>query len=94
MEANLVQQLTFIEQSPLYGIFVNLLKAYGAMDRGRFINTLKDTGVGPKTIQLIENFWEGRISTEKPPRTRGAPSKLNTVSPRVDPYLPPYLTPR
>ena len=35
MEAKLAQQLAFIEQRPLYGIFLDLRKAYDAMDRGR-----------------------------------------------------------
>ena len=35
MEAKLVQQLAFIEQSPLYGLFLDLRKAYDAMDIGR-----------------------------------------------------------
>ena len=33
MEAKCVQQLAFIEQTPLYGIFIDLWKACNAMDR-------------------------------------------------------------
>ena len=32
MEAKLVQSLAFVEQFPLYGIFIDLRKAYDAMD--------------------------------------------------------------
>ena len=60
VEAKLIQQLTFIKQSPLYGISINLRKAYDATHRERCINTLKDVGAGPKVIWLIINFWEGR----------------------------------
>ena len=35
MEAKLAQQLAYREQRPLYGIFLDLRKAYDAMDRGR-----------------------------------------------------------
>ena len=34
MEAKLTQQLAYLERAPLYGIFVDLHKAYDAMDRG------------------------------------------------------------
>ena len=37
MEAKLIQQLAFREQVPLYGIFLDLRKAFDAMDRSRCI---------------------------------------------------------
>ena len=58
MELKLAQQLAYIQQSPLYGIFVDLRKAFDAMDRGRTLDILKDRGVGPKTLRLIRVFWE------------------------------------
>ena len=59
MEAKLVQQLAFIEQCPLYGIFIDLWKACDAMDCKRVVNILRDAGVGLKAIWLIIKFWEG-----------------------------------
>ena len=47
MEAKLVQQLAYREQCPLFGIFLDLRKAYDAMDRGRCLDILRDAGVGP-----------------------------------------------
>jgi hypothetical protein len=41
MEAKLVQQLAFIEQCPLFGIFIDLRKAYDAMDRERVVEPLQ-----------------------------------------------------
>ena len=41
-------QLAYKEQCPLYRIFVDLRKAYDAMDRGRCLETLSDYGVGEK----------------------------------------------
>ena len=58
MEMKLAQQWAFIEQTPLYGIFVDLRKAFDAMDRGRTLKILEDRGVGPKTLRLIRKFWE------------------------------------
>ena len=37
MEAKLAQQLAFVEQAPLFVIFIDLRKAYDAMDRERCI---------------------------------------------------------
>ena len=33
-EVKLSQQLAYIEQIPLYGVFIDLRKAYDAMDQG------------------------------------------------------------
>ena len=57
MEAKLAQQLAFIERVPLYGIFVDLRKAYDAMDRERCLQILRGAGVGEKAIRLISRFW-------------------------------------
>ena len=56
MEAKLVQQLAFVEQCPLYGLFLGLRKAYDAMDRGRCLQILEDCGVGPKARRLTKTF--------------------------------------
>ena len=58
LESKLVQQLAFIEQAPLYEIFVDLKKAYDAMDRERYLDILVAYGVGPKTIRLLRSFWD------------------------------------
>ena len=47
MEVKLTQQLAFLEQAPLYGIFIDLRKAYDAMDRARCERILVGYGVGP-----------------------------------------------
>ena len=57
MEAKLAQQLAFVERTPLYVIFVDLRKAYDAMDRGRCLKILRDAGVGEKALCLIARFW-------------------------------------
>ena len=57
IEAKLVQQLSYIEQQPLFGVFLDLRKAFDAMDRDRCLDILKNYGVGPKILRLIKNFW-------------------------------------
>ncbi len=52
------QQLAFMEQGPLYGIFIDLQKAFDSMDRGRCLEVLKGYGAGPKMLRLIKHFWD------------------------------------
>ncbi|KAL7538217.1 hypothetical protein ACHAWF_006025 [Thalassiosira exigua] len=54
MEAKLAIQLARLEQHPLYGIFVDLKKAFDAIYRGRYLRILKGYGVSPKMWRLIK----------------------------------------
>ena len=55
-EAKFFQQLAFIEQCPLYGIFLDLRIAYNVMDRYRYVEILEDCRVGVKDRCLINYF--------------------------------------
>ena len=57
-EAKLLQQLAYIRQSPLFGIFIDLRKAYDAMDRERCVEILRGYGAGPHILRLVTKFWE------------------------------------
>ena len=57
MEVKLAQQLAYREQEAWYQIFLDLRKAYDAMDRGRCLEILAGYGVGPKLIRLLSHFW-------------------------------------
>ena len=52
-EVKLAHHLSYIEQVPLYGVFIDLQKAYDAMDRGRCLEILEAYGVGPKMLKVI-----------------------------------------
>jgi hypothetical protein len=52
----LAQQLSNLELRPFYSIFLDLRKAFDAMDRERCILVLEGYGAGPRMIQLIRGF--------------------------------------
>ncbi len=57
MEAKLAQQLAYLEQHPLYVVFIDLKKAFDAMDRNTCLLLLRDYGVGPNMLWFIMQFW-------------------------------------
>jgi hypothetical protein len=57
LEAKLAQQLVHLEQAPFYGVFLDLKKAFNAMDRERYLLILDGYGAGPNMVWLIPNFW-------------------------------------
>ena len=58
IEAKLAQQLAHIEQVPFYGVFIDLKKAFDAVDWERCLSILEGHGVGPNMRQLIRHFWD------------------------------------
>jgi hypothetical protein len=58
MEAKLNQQLAWVDQEPLYQIYLDLRKAYDALDRGRCFEILAGYGVGPNLLCLQKQFWD------------------------------------
>ncbi len=57
IQAKLAQQLAWVEQEPLYQIFVDLRKAYHHLDRAKCLEIMTGYGVGPKLLRLQEKFW-------------------------------------
>ena len=55
---NLTQQFTYLEQAPLYGIFIDLWKAYNAMDGDCCIYVMREYGVPPNIWRLVQFFWD------------------------------------
>ena len=60
MEVKLTHQLAYMEQEPLYGIFLDLFKAFDAMDRKHWVEIMimVGYGVGPNIRHLIQSFWD------------------------------------
>ena len=75
IEAKLAQQLAHLEQAPFFGVFIDLKKAFDAMDRGRCLAILALHGVGPKMIRLIRSFWETATNVCRAKGNYGRPFK-------------------
>ena len=57
-EAKLLQQLTSMRTEILYAIFMDLHKAYDALDRERYLEILEGYGVGPWSRLIICSYWD------------------------------------
>ncbi len=58
IEAKLAQSLAWHKQCPLYQIYLDLKKAYDALDREQMLDILAAYGVGPKMLRLQKHFWD------------------------------------
>jgi hypothetical protein len=56
IKAKLVQQLSYLEMQPFYRVFLDLRKAFDAMDREQHIMILEGYGAGPQMVQSICGF--------------------------------------
>ena len=45
----------------LFQVFLDLTKAYDALDRNRVLHVLDGYGVGPQVHQLLHNFWDKTV---------------------------------
>jgi hypothetical protein len=53
IEAKLAQQLAYLKLKPYYGVFLNLCKAFEAMERGQCTLILEGYSAGPRLICLV-----------------------------------------
>ncbi len=75
IKAKLTQQLAHIEQAPFYGVFINLRKAFKAMDWERCLFILEGHGIGPSMRQLIRHFWDKTANLCRASGNYGMPFK-------------------
>jgi hypothetical protein len=75
IEAKLAQQLAHLEQAPFFGVFIDLMKVFDAMNQGRCLAILALHRVGPQMLRLIHNFWETATNVCHPKGNYGRPFK-------------------
>lgn len=88
MEVKLTQQLAYMDQVLLYGIFIDLKKAYDAMDRDIYTEILTGYGVGPKMRKLVQFFWDNAELVCRAGGVFGKPFKARQGDPRGGPVSP------
>ena len=57
LDAKLFQQLADLREEVLYVIFLDLHKAYDALDRSRCLDILEGYWVGPRARRLLGTYW-------------------------------------
>ena len=57
LQAKLLYQCHYRQNTPLYAIFLDLRKAYDTLDRNRTLRTLRKYGAGRNVLRLIEGEW-------------------------------------
>ena len=58
LEANLEQYLSGFAHEPLFQVFLDFLKAYNLLERGRCLEILRGYGLGPNLTLLLKNYWK------------------------------------
>ncbi len=76
IKAKLTHQLAYIEQAPFYRVFINLRKAFNAMDRERCLFILEGHGIGPSMRCLIRHFWDEATNVCCASGNYGTPFKM------------------
>ena len=87
-EVKLAQQFAYIGQVPLCGVFVDLRKAYDAMDRGRYLEILQAYGVGPKMLKVIRYFGDHAVLVCRAGGCYGEPFRARRSVTHVEPFSP------
>ena len=57
LEAKLLQKLAALREEFLYVVFLDLHKAYYALDRSRCLEILEGYSVGPRARRLLQTYW-------------------------------------
>ena len=81
-----MQQLAAIREEVLYVIFLDLTKAYDALDRSRCMGILEGYGVGPGARQSLRNYWRRLTMAARLVGYYGAAFKGERVALRHSPF--------
>jgi hypothetical protein len=88
IEAKLCQQLAAVDQVPLYQIYLDLRKAYDALDRERCLEILEGYGTGRRIVRLLSNYWKKQRIVAKASGYHGDPFGATRGVTQGDPVSP------
>ena len=57
IEAKLLQKITAMREVVLYKVFLDLQKAYDALDWDRCLKIFAAYGVGPRELRILKTYW-------------------------------------
>ena len=58
LKENLLQKITAMREAVFFNIFLDLQKAYGALDWYRYLEILAAYRVCPRTIRILWRYWD------------------------------------
>ena len=61
LKSKLLKKLTKMREKVLYKVFLDLQKAYEALDLERCTEVIVGSGVGPQSEKILKYYW-GRLS--------------------------------
>ena len=79
LEVKLIQKVTAMRKEVLYVIFMDMHKAYDALDRSRCLDILEGYGMGPRALRLFRRYWD-RLRMV----VRGGRGGLRRILPRIE----------
>ena len=65
LEAKILQKLAALREEVLYVIFLDLHKAYDALDRSRCLEILEGYGIGTQSRTLLKTYWHHLTMVER-----------------------------
>ena len=88
LEAKLIQHLAAMREEVLYVIFLDLTKAYDALDRLQSLEILKRYGVGERVRRMLKVYWERTTMVVRAGRGYGKGFKGGRGVTQGDPLSP------
>ena len=88
LEVNLLQHVAALMEEVLHVIFMDLQKDYNALDRSRCLGILEGYGVGPRSLRLLQRYWERLNMVTRAGGYYGSPLRGERGVTQGEPLLP------
>ena len=73
LELKLTQQLKGLYNEPLLFVLLDMRKTYDSLDRGSFMEILREYGIRTKLQRLLQQFWDEQAVVMKEGKFYGRP---------------------